>query len=77
MKKITLEITERQYSAYQRACEELLTIGIPVTPKSIMQVMITNRNQSQISEDFLKMMKTLIMQGRSKLNPAETNKAEL
>ena len=44
MKKISLEITERQYSAYQKACEELLRIGIPVTPKSIMQVIVTNRN---------------------------------
>lgn len=77
MKKITLEISDKQYEAYQKASDELLSIGIPVSPKSIIQVMVTNRNQAQISDDFLKTMRSLITQGRSRLNPSETGKTAL
>ena len=77
MKKITLELTEKQYAAYQTASDELLRIGIPVTPKSIMQVMIANRDQMQIADEFLRMMKSLVYQGKSRLNTAENRKAEL
>jgi hypothetical protein len=67
MKKVTLEMTEKQYACYQKASEELMQIGIPVSEKNIMQVMISNRDESQIAEDFLRMMKSLIANGKKKL----------
>ena len=76
MKKISLEITEKQYAAYEKAAEELLKIGIPVTPKNIMQMMIASRNQEEIADDFLKTMKTLITQGKKKL-PSTSEKGGL
>ena len=67
MKKVTLEITDKQYASYEKASHELLQIGIPVSPKNIMQIMISNRTESQISEDFLRLIRSLITNGKKKL----------
>jgi len=67
MKKISLEMTDKQYACYEKAANELLALGIPTNPGNIIQLLVVNRDAEQISNDFLSLMRYLISQGKRKL----------
>lgn len=73
MKKISIEMTDKQYACYEKAANELLTLGIPANPRNIIQLLIVNRDADQISSDFLTLMRSLVSHGKKKLrNTKET-----
>lgn len=75
MKKISLEMTDKQYASYEKAAQALLSLGIPTHPKNIIQLLVTNRDENQISNDFLSLMRSLVSQGQKQLrNSKEVRK---
>ena len=67
MKKISFQLSDQQYKAYEDAAAKMLSLGIPVEPKSLIQIIITNRNPAQITDDFLTLMRKLVNKGKKEI----------
>ena len=67
MKRVSLEMTDKQYASYEKAAQSLLSLGIPTNPRNIIHLLIANRDVEQINTDFLSSMSSLVSQGKKHL----------
>ena len=73
MKKITIDLSELQYMAYEKAAEKMFSLGIPVEPKALIQIIVSNRSTEQISDDFLTLMRKLVNKGKKEIRHEKDN----
>lgn len=67
MKKISIQLSDKQYKPFELAAEKLRDLGIPVQTQFLVQTIISNKSEDEICNDFLSMMKKLISEGKQKL----------
>ena len=66
-RNIRIELSDYQFKKYESAAQELLRLGIPVSPQSLIQTLTLNRSEERIVEDFLDLMKNLVYQGKRRI----------
>ena len=67
MKKLILQLPDEQFKAYEKAAEQLLSLGIPMQAKLLIEARIGNRHAEKITEEFLTQMRALVNKGKKKL----------
>jgi len=76
MKKLQLELTDKQYESYQEASRMIRGLGIPNQPQSLVQMMIASRNVEEIVEAYLSQMKKLANEGKRQIREGKAKGAE-
>ena len=67
MKKLSFELTDEQHKNYTDASKKLVQLGIPITPNSLIELLILNQQEEEIISNYLALMKGLVNSSRKKL----------
>ena len=66
-KTIKLEVTDENIKSYEAASNRLLSLGIPIDSKALIQILAVNRKEDEIISEFLSIMQNMITNGRKQL----------
>ena len=66
-KTIKLEVTDENIKNYEAASNRLLSLGIPIDSKALIQILAMNRKEDEIISEFLSIMQNMISNGRKQL----------
>lgn len=71
-KTIKLIVTEENIRNYEAASKRLLSLGIPIDSKALIQILAVNRKEDEIISEFLSLMQNMISKGRKQLRKPKT-----
>lgn len=59
-KKLTIELTDEQFAAYQQASEGITAKGLPMSPEALVKMLAANQTDpTVIAKDFWRIVKKL------------------
>lgn len=71
-KVIKLVVTDENVKNYEAASQRLLTLGIPIDSKALIQILAVNRKEDEIISEFLTIMQNMISNGRKQLKKTKS-----